>query len=176
MKQWMLLLALLSILLIAAGCGSNSEDSAAEDNEADAHSEEEQELKKDLLNWQQDMAATLRPEQSQITDLEAVLSDEESELDQENVDDARSAAKDARGKVADYEMDGNVNEDTTSAIEEALPTLETYYSEVESSLEGSVEDADLSKANESFEEFQEEMDRIFEDAGLAPTNLKNEFS
>ncbi|GGF09732.1 hypothetical protein GCM10010954_05250 [Halobacillus andaensis] len=43
-------------------------------------------------------------------------------------------------------------------------------------LEENMDEADLTNANKLFDEFQQQMDKIFEDADLRPTNLKNEFS
>ncbi|SEA24220.1 hypothetical protein SAMN05421743_103278 [Thalassobacillus cyri] len=51
-----------------------------------------------------------------------------------------------------------------------------HYGEVQSTLESSPKKADLSEAQNHFDQFQEKLDKIYEDAGLIPTNMSAELS
>ncbi|GGF09742.1 hypothetical protein GCM10010954_05260 [Halobacillus andaensis] len=132
MKRWMIILGV-STLLVVTGCSSNAGDESNDSNEsADSGSEEENEIKKDILNWQKNMANTLRPEQSQITNFETMLGDEEA--DEETVkeagENAKTAAKDASYKVVDYSVSEDINDEVAEDIKQALPSLQEYYEEI----------------------------------------------
>ncbi|MCP3030738.1 hypothetical protein LF817_05230 [Halobacillus sp. A1] len=180
MKKWLITLGIATVITVA-GCSNEEDSNNGDSNDNDSTEEtasEDTSANKEILNVQQDMATTFRPEQSQIADFEAAVGAEEPDEDtiRDAGEAAKSAASDAAAKVEEYEIEADLSDDIIEQYEEALPSLKSYFEEVESALDESLTDADLTSANEEFEKFQETINGIYEDADLNPTNLKNEFS
>ncbi|MFC7060405.1 hypothetical protein [Halobacillus seohaensis] len=182
MKKWLMMLGITS-MIVAAGCGSNTEEDSStsgdsDNNNSEESSNDETATKKEILNIQQEMVSTFRPEQSQIADYEAAIGAEKP--DEEAIKDAgeaaKSAAANAATKVEQFSIEGDLSNKIKEQYEKALPSLQAYYEEVETALDESLTEADLTEADKKFEEFQDQVSTIYEEADLLSTNLKSEFS
>ncbi|ARI77299.1 hypothetical protein [Halobacillus mangrovi] len=183
MKKWLLALGLTSALVIA-GCngGSGEEEGNAE---SDSQTEEkdqgndEQAIKKELLNAQMNLKDTFKEYQAKIAAYEGAVSAEEPDVEAIKTagEEALTEAQEAAEEAANYTVEADLSEDIKSQFQEAVTTsLKAYYEEVASALEGNVEEADLSTADEKFTEFNDKLGTIYEEVGLLTPNMKDELS
>ncbi|WP_079530088.1 hypothetical protein [Halobacillus hunanensis] len=181
MKKWLFAIGLTAALVLA-GCGSSSSEekstSGAEETSSQENKSNEKAVKKEILNEQMNMANTFRPQHSKIANYLTLAADEESTT--EAIKTAGKEAITASEKAAElaesYKIKSDLPEKIKAQYEEALPSLQAYYSEVGKALNKSIENPDFTTANEKFDKFQQKLDGVYKDAGLLATDLMGEFS
>ncbi|UOQ42752.1 hypothetical protein MUN89_12320 [Halobacillus salinarum] len=180
MKKWLIALGLTSAL-IAAGCSSSDEGNTNGDSQSEETSDksnDEQAMKKEVLNAQMNLKDTFHPYQSKISAYQSAVAAEEPDEEQikSTGEEAKKAAQDAAKEAENYEVKADLSDEAISTYEEALPSLQAYYEGVAEALNNGLKDADLSKAEEKFTEFNDTLGKIYEDVGLNPPDMMKEFS
>ncbi|WP_226579218.1 hypothetical protein [Halobacillus litoralis] len=184
MKKWLIALGLSSALVVA-GCSGDTDEGTDTENENQTEETnedqgtDEQAVKKALLNAQMELTNTFKTYQGKITAYQTAVSAEEPDTEQIKSagEEAKTAANEAATTAADYTVEADLPEETKTKLEEAVPSLQAYYEEVEAALNENLENADFSKADEKFQEFNDQFGQILEDAGFPATpNLMEEMS
>ncbi|MBM7554799.1 hypothetical protein [Thalassobacillus pellis] len=179
MKKVILSISLLFVLVLV-GCtdSSNGKSTNSDAQSKESTSDNKEEVKGALLDIQLDLTNTLRPYHSKITTYQTLASNEEeppSEKDlQTAATEAKNAAKEAAQAVENFKINSEIPDDIKKDYSTALKSLQQYYVEVQRVLEESPLKADLSTAQEHMNQFQEIFNKIYEEVGLAPTDLSAE--
>ncbi|GGC99035.1 hypothetical protein GCM10007216_32290 [Thalassobacillus devorans] len=188
LKKVFLITGLL-IALVAAGCSQSGADEENESNGQETQENEsaenngdadEKAVKSALLKTQMNLAEELRPHHSKIAGYEAMKADEENQPEEEELqaagEEAQAAAGEAVSAVESFEVSEELPETMKEEYNSALDSLKAYYDEAQSALKEAPEEADLSGAQENFDQFQEKLDSVYEEAGLLPVNMSSELS
>lgn len=148
---------------------ANSNDETAED---DANELSEKEVNSSLLNEQLELAEVVTPFQQSINDYQAAVGSEE--VTEEDVqalsEEAKTAAQEAKSALEGYEFSNEFPEDIQAQYDTAMTALIGYYDEIQTALDA--EDVDLSAAQTKWDEFQETIAAIYEDAGLIVPDME----
>ncbi|WP_053219454.1 hypothetical protein [Virgibacillus senegalensis] len=187
MKKFLLSLGLISALTIAGCSQSDNEDDTAtgddtaEQQEEDTKSDESNdnaEVKKELLNAQMDFTSTVSPYQQKINAYQGNLADEEvSEEDIEaSAEEALTAAKDAQTELENYQFEADVPDEVKENYQQAIATLGDYYSETETAINDSALEPDFSAAQDKWDEFQEQITSIYEGQDMFAPNMADALS
>ncbi|MCA1023247.1 hypothetical protein [Halobacillus litoralis] len=182
MKKWLIALGLTSAL-VTAGCSGDTEESSDSEgqNEETTETEEDnsQDLKKSLMDAQMELTDTFKPHQQKISAYQAAISaeDPDAEAITSAGEEAKTAAGEAAAAASDYTVETELPDETKTKIQEAMPSLQAYYEEVEKALDENIEEADFTAADEKAEEFNEQFGQILTDAGFpAAPDLIGEMS
>ncbi|MFG6115396.1 hypothetical protein ACGTN9_09405 [Halobacillus sp. MO56] len=187
MKKLLISVTLL-VALVAAGCSQsdteeNQESNNQETEEKSTGSEakpDENTIKSDLLKTQLNLANKLRPHHSKVVAYHNMKANEEEPPAPEDLQAAAEEAKTEAGEAVTtlegFEMNSELSDDVKEQYSSALDSLKKYYKEVQKTLEASPEKADLAGAQEHFDQFQQTLDKIYEEAGLIPTDMSAELS
>ncbi|WP_079709659.1 hypothetical protein [Paraliobacillus ryukyuensis] len=186
MKKVLLALGLL-VTFVITGCAQNSDEADTTDDQATTSSETENaeksaddtaNVKKALLDTQMNLVHELTTYQPAINDYTAAAADETSK--EEDVKAAKEAAKTAAsevsGQLEGYEIQTELPEAEKEQYAEAIATLQTYYQQVATALEANVGEVDLSEADATWEDFQGQINEIYEAADLIAPDMKDALS
>ncbi|MBO8155004.1 MAG: hypothetical protein H0Z32_00970 [Bacillaceae bacterium] len=180
MKKALLALGL-SSALIFAGCGQDEgQDVQEEQNNGNADVVEisEKEIKSSLLDTQMSLTTELRSLHQTILAYEGKIGAED--VTEEDLlkaaDEAKAAAEEAVSKLDSFEMTGTFTEDIENSLKEALDSLKTSYQERLTAIEADPANPDLSKAEEAFGQFVDQLGSIFEEVGLLAPDMAKELS
>lgn len=186
LKKVLLALGLL-VTFVITGCAQNSDEADTTDDQATTSSETENaeksaddtaNVKKALLDTQMNLVHELTTYQPAINDYTAAAADETSK--EEDVKAAKEAAKTAAsevsGQLEGYEIQTELPEAEKEQYAEAIATLQTYYQQVATALEANVGEVDLSEADATWEDFQGQINEIYEAADLIAPDMKDALS
>lgn len=186
LKKVLLALGLL-VTFVITGCAQNSDEADTTDDQATTSSETESaeksaddtaNVKKALLDTQMNLVHELTTYQPAINDYTAAAADEAAK--EEDVKAAKEAAKTAASEVSSqlegYEIQTELPEAEKEQYAAAIATLQTYYQQVATALEANVGEVDLSEADATWEDFQGQINEIYEAADLIAPDMKDALS
>ncbi len=179
MKKLLSILSL-SLLLVVAACGSNTNDST----QANADTEQsDTDVKSVLLDFQAEVVSVLKGHNEPISAYESAklaMSDSETPEEEkpsaeeleELKSDAVEASKATVEGIKELKIPGELD-DSKSEIQSALDELVKAY-EVRAE-QAAIDDPTVQeKASEHFTKFEDQMGTIFEDAGLIKPSFAKE--
>ncbi|WP_077621778.1 hypothetical protein [Sediminibacillus massiliensis] len=184
MKKLLLLFGIISVMVVA-GCSQSdsgeeeaSDNSSTEENQTNEDQTDSTQVKKDVLNAQRDFTSTISPYQQKINAYQASLADEEAaeEDTQAAAEEALTAAKDAQTELEGYEFSTDLPEDVEEKYNSALSSLSEYYAEMHSAIEESALDPDFSNAEAKWEEFQTQINELYEGIDMHAPNMGDALS
>lgn len=192
MKKLLLTLGLATVF-VTAGCAqdSNNQDNAdqadqKEETNGDKKADNNKEAQSVLLDTQMELVTEIRPHNTKIANVQSKIEElasieDEQELKEaktevmEQAKEAQAAADEAIKTIESFEVKGELSEEMTTTLNTALEDLNTYFTEAKTALDQPTE-ADFTKANESFDAFEQKMGKLYEEVGLLAPNMKKELS
>ncbi|CQR46650.1 Septation ring formation regulator EzrA [Paraliobacillus sp. PM-2] len=177
MKKLLVSLGLL-VALILTGCSQDETNTDGNNEETDdtEQTTDSQDVKVALLDVQLNLTKAVSTYQQEINAYLTVSQDETSteEAIQTAKDEAKTAAKEATNVLNSYDIQVELPEQEKEQYENAITTLNTYYQQVESSMNN--EELDLSEADATWDKFQEQITEIYEQADLMVPDMAEALS